>query len=731
MVLGEGGENGGIVHLMITDPGTGDEEEIARISTKGGQGHSALDENFTVAQAMKTGGALAQLETAVNIKIEKFSIAAKGKDLFRDATFSIAQGRRYGPVGPNGHGKTTLLRHIGNRALQIPPNIDVLYCEQEVVADERSALETVLDADVKRTELPKEQKDFEKWREKGKDVTERLTDVYDELRAIGADKAEPKARWLLAGLGFDKDMQDRATNKFSGGWRMRVSLARALFIEPTLLMLYEPRATKAVNYDEIVERILDHERFKEKVQEWSSSGVDRALNEFLSKMKGKVEDSLKEFRSQEVQADIEERITEMKVHVNQKLDSLMTQQEKAEAAETAQVTDQMNSLKTQMKAIKKDWEEMKVKLDDLSAKAEAQKGDNEADIARKEMLPLKLRIEEITSAHRNLFDEVKRCCLGKEEIATLSGEKVKEMFKEDNPAMKKLVDSLASKFMRQEEFEGRLSKWTEWMSESVRAEVMDAVNNAAKLKAREVTEQMLADYSESFRDQLRSEVSVEVQLSTEEIDEIVQDALNKYDADKTGMFDFALESAGGTIASTRCAGTYDGSNAVLSELRKRFWLVGAKVAVNRVLRQWLRERRNFAVGVLVLLLEPNQPRSQWPLARVVAVKRSQDGLVRTVVVKTSKSQYERPITKVAYSRGAHSRSDRQHRQSRQTYGSVHVRQSCGGGAAAAAVRQPRPCSSSYATRRVYWRVYWCQKGRQEFLSCVQEDDLLRRKVFIV
>ena len=60
----------------------------------------------------------------------------------------------------------------------------------------------------------------------GKDVTERLTAVYEELRAIGADQAEPKARRLLAGLGFDKEMQNRATNKFSGGWRMRVSLAR-------------------------------------------------------------------------------------------------------------------------------------------------------------------------------------------------------------------------------------------------------------------------------------------------------------------------------------------------------------------------------------------------------------------------------------------------------------------------------------------------------------------------
>jgi hypothetical protein len=62
--------------------------------------------------------------------------------------------------------------------------------------------------------------------------------VYEELRAIGADQAEPKAARLLAGLGFSKEMQQRATNKFSGGWRMRVSLARALFIGRSAILRF-------------------------------------------------------------------------------------------------------------------------------------------------------------------------------------------------------------------------------------------------------------------------------------------------------------------------------------------------------------------------------------------------------------------------------------------------------------------------------------------------------------
>ncbi|KAH0505860.1 ATP-binding cassette sub-family F member 1 [Microtus ochrogaster] len=202
---------------------------------------NAVENDFSVSQA-EVSSRQAMLENASDIKLEKFSISAHGKELFVNADLYIVAGRRYGLVGPNGKGKTTLLKHIANRALSIPPNIDVLLCEQGEAGSGgkgrggglQGQLEQGDDTAAERLEKVEELP----WG--GRASLGVLEKVYEELRATGAASAEAKARRILAGLGFDPEMQNRPTQKFSGGWRMRVSLARALFMEPTLLMLDEP-----------------------------------------------------------------------------------------------------------------------------------------------------------------------------------------------------------------------------------------------------------------------------------------------------------------------------------------------------------------------------------------------------------------------------------------------------------------------------------------------------------
>ncbi|XP_073482668.1 ATP-binding cassette sub-family F member 3 [Aquarana catesbeiana] len=178
-----------------------------------------------------------------DIRIENFDVSFGERVLLTGAELHLATGRRYGLVGRNGLGKTTLLKMLASRSLRVPSHISILHVEQEVDGDDTPALQSVLECDTLRESLLCEEKELNARISAGKgDGSEsvRLSEIYSKLEEIEADKAPARASVVLAGLGFKHTMQQQMTKEFSGGWRMRLALARALFARPDLLLLDEP-----------------------------------------------------------------------------------------------------------------------------------------------------------------------------------------------------------------------------------------------------------------------------------------------------------------------------------------------------------------------------------------------------------------------------------------------------------------------------------------------------------
>jgi ATP-binding cassette subfamily F protein 2 len=173
-----------------------------------------------------------------DIKMDNFSVTFHGAELIQDSKVELSCGRKYGLIGVNGSGKSSFLAVLGNREVPIQDHIDIFYLAREMPASEKTALEAVMEADEERLRLEKLAEELAL--NEDEESQDYLMEVYERLDEIGADTAEVKASQLLKGLGFDTAMQNKKCKDYSGGWRMRIALARALFIKPHLLLLDEP-----------------------------------------------------------------------------------------------------------------------------------------------------------------------------------------------------------------------------------------------------------------------------------------------------------------------------------------------------------------------------------------------------------------------------------------------------------------------------------------------------------
>ncbi len=172
------------------------------------------------------------------LHINNLTYYIEGRPILENATAGIPTGHKVGLVGRNGSGKTTLLRLVLNEIspddgeIQTPRTARIGTVAQEAPGGDETLIEVVLAADLERAALLAEA-------DHAADP-DRISEIQLRLIDIDAHSAPARAAGILAGLGFDEAAQNRPCHEFSGGWRMRVALAAALFAAPEILLLDEP-----------------------------------------------------------------------------------------------------------------------------------------------------------------------------------------------------------------------------------------------------------------------------------------------------------------------------------------------------------------------------------------------------------------------------------------------------------------------------------------------------------
>jgi ABC-type multidrug transport system ATPase subunit len=182
-----------------------------------------------------------------NIHLSGMTLTNPAADLLQNATMDIVRGHRYGLIGRNGVGKTSLLQRLVSKTIPgIPADMRIMSVQQQIDGSDESALQTLVKSDTDRAMLIQEQEAVEDrmqddaiMEEESMRIAERLEGIVGEMDAISADTAEQRALEILMGLQFATEMINGPTHNLPGGWRMRLALAKALFVTSDLMLFDE------------------------------------------------------------------------------------------------------------------------------------------------------------------------------------------------------------------------------------------------------------------------------------------------------------------------------------------------------------------------------------------------------------------------------------------------------------------------------------------------------------
>lgn len=181
------------------------------------------------------------------IKVENLTITAGSRTLLRNANFTFAYGNRYGIIAQNGLGKSTLLDYLISSLRGLGRGPTILHLNQYSSADglgidtSFNIVDVVLRANVERWVLidALRNAEVELERTESDEALDTYNQLHESLSAIGADKDESEVKRTLRGLGFSLGDLDRPFDHFSGGWKRRVLIARALYLRPDILFADE------------------------------------------------------------------------------------------------------------------------------------------------------------------------------------------------------------------------------------------------------------------------------------------------------------------------------------------------------------------------------------------------------------------------------------------------------------------------------------------------------------